>query len=143
MKIRIAVALLACALPGLPVLAQTYPAKAIRIVVPYPPGGTSDILARLVGAKITESWGQQVIVENRSGANGNIGAEFVARAAPDGYTTLLGDIGSLTISPAVYPKLTFDPAKDFSPVTMVAYSPHILCVHPSVPVKTVKELIAL
>ena len=134
-------ALFACALSGL-ILAQTYPAKPIRIVVPYPPGGTSDILARLIGIKMTESWGQQVLVENRSGANGNIGAEFVARAPPDGYTTLLGDIGSLAISPSVYPKLPFDPAKDFAPVTMVAYSPHILCVHPSVPVKTVKELIA-
>ncbi|MDB5927503.1 MAG: transporter substrate-binding protein [Betaproteobacteria bacterium] len=123
--------------------AQSYPAKPIRIVVPYPPGGTSDILARLIGAKMTESWGQQVVVESRPGANGNIGAELVARSAPDGYVTMLGDIGTLTISPAIYPKLTFDPAKDFAPVTMVAYSPHILCVHPSVPVKTVKELIAL
>jgi tripartite-type tricarboxylate transporter receptor subunit TctC len=123
--------------------AQSYPAKPIRIVVPYPPGGTSDILARLIGAKMTESWGQQVVVESRPGANGNIGAELVARAAPDGYVTMLGDIGTLTISPAIYPKLTFDPAKDFAPVTMVAYSPHILCVHPSVPVKTVKELVAL
>jgi tripartite-type tricarboxylate transporter receptor subunit TctC len=123
--------------------AQSYPAKPIRIVVPYPPGGTSDILARLIGAKMTESWGQQVVVESRPGANGNIGAELVARAAPDGYVTMLGDIGTLTISPAIYPKLTFDPAKGFAPVTMVAYSPHILCVHPSVPVKTVKELVAL
>jgi tripartite-type tricarboxylate transporter receptor subunit TctC len=123
--------------------AQTYPSKPIRFIIPYPPGGTSDILARVIGVKITENWGQQVIVENRAGANGNIGAELVARAAPDGYTHLLGDIGSLTISPSVYPKLPFDPAKDFAPVTMVAYSPHILCVHPSVPAKTVQELIAL
>ena len=140
---RAIVALLLCALPGLPLFAQTYPAKPIRVVVPYPPGGTSDILARLIGVKMTESWGQQVIVENRAGANGNIGAEFVARAAPDGYTALLADIGALAISPSVYPKLPFDPAKDFAPVTMVAYSPHILCVHPSVPVRTVKDLIAL
>ena len=123
--------------------AQAYPIKPTSIVVPYPPGGTSDILARLIGQKITENWGQQVVVENRAGANGNIGAEFVSRAAPDGYTHLLGDIGSLTISPSVYPKLPFDPARDFAPVTMVAYSPHILCVHPSVPVKTVQELVAL
>ena len=143
MKLSTAVVLLLSAFPGADLLAQTFPAKTMRIVVPYPPGGTSDILARLLGAKITESWGQQVVVENRSGANGNIGAEFVARAAADGYTTLLGDIGALAISPTVYPKLPFDPARDFSPVTMVAYSPHILCVHPSVPVKTVKELVAL
>ena len=137
----VAAALLACA----PLLsfAQTFPSKPIRIVVPYPPGGTSDILSRLIGVKITENWGQQVVVENRAGANGNIGAEFVARAAPDGYTTLLADIGALAISPSVYPKLPFDPAKDFAPVTMVAYSPHILCVHPSVPAKNVKELVAL
>lgn len=122
---------------------QVYPTKPIRVVVPYPPGGTSDILSRMIGAKMTESWGQQVVVENRAGANGNIGAEFVARAAPDGYILLLGDIGTLTISPAIYAKLPFDPAKDFAPVTMVAYSPHILCVHPSVPVKSVKELVAL
>jgi tripartite-type tricarboxylate transporter receptor subunit TctC len=128
---------------AVPAAAQTYPAKPIRIVVPYPPGGTSDILARLIGARMTESMGQQVIVESRPGANGNIGAELVSRAAPDGYVTLLGDIGTLAISPAIYPKLPFDPAKDFSPVTMVAYSPHILCVHPSVPVKNVKELVAL
>ena len=123
--------------------AQAFPTKPIRIVVPYPPGGTSDILARLIGQKISENWGQQVVVENRAGANGNIGAEFVSRAAADGYTNLLGDIGALAISPSVYPKLPFDPARDFAPVTMVAYSPHILCVHPSVPVKTVQELVTL
>jgi tripartite-type tricarboxylate transporter receptor subunit TctC len=129
---------------GLPDLhAQSYPARTIRIIVPNPPGGTSDILARLIGAKMVESWGQQVIVENRAGGNPIIGSDFVARAAPDGYILLLRDIGGLTISPSVHPKLPFDPAKDFSPITMVAYSPHILCVHPSVPVKTVKDLIAL
>jgi tripartite-type tricarboxylate transporter receptor subunit TctC len=123
--------------------AQAYPTKTIRIIVPNPPGGTSDILARLIGSRMVESWGQQVIVENRAGGNAIIGSDFVARAAPDGYILLLRDIGGLTISPSVHPKLPFDPVKDFSPITMVAYSPHILCVHPSVPVKTVKELIAL
>ena len=123
--------------------AQTYPSKPIRIIVPYPAGGTSDILARSIGQKLTESLGQPVVVENKPGANGNVGAEFVARAAPDGYTMLLADIGALAISPSVYPKLPFDPAKDFAPVTMVAYSPHILVVHPSVPAASVKELVAL
>ena len=123
--------------------AQAYPAKAIRIVVPYPAGGTSDILARSVGQKLSEAWGQPVVVDNKPGANGNVGAEIVAKAAPDGYTLLLADIGSLAISPSVYPTLPFDPAKDFAPVTMVAYSPHILVVHPSVPVASVKELIAM
>jgi len=123
--------------------AQNYPSKPIRIIVPYPAGGTSDILARSIGQKLSESLGQPVVVENKPGANGNVGAEFVARAAPDGYTLLLADIGALAISPSVYPKLPFDPAKDFAPVTMVAYSPHILVVHPSVPAASVKELIAL
>ena len=123
--------------------AQTYPAKPIRIVVPYPPGGTSDILARSLGQKLTEALGQPIVVENKPGANGNLGAEFVARSAPDGYTLLLADIGALVISPSLYPSLGFDPAKDFAPVTMVAYSPHILVVNPSIPVATVKELIAL
>jgi tripartite-type tricarboxylate transporter receptor subunit TctC len=123
--------------------AQSYPSKPIRIVVPYPAGGTSDILARSIGQKLSESVGQPIVVENKPGANGNVGAEFVARSAPDGYTLLLADIGALAISPSVYPKLPFDPAKDFAPVTMVAYSPHVLVVHPSVPAGSVKELVAL
>jgi tripartite-type tricarboxylate transporter receptor subunit TctC len=123
--------------------AQPYPTKAIRIIVPYPAGGTSDILARSVGQKLTEAWGQPVVVENKPGANGNVGAEMVAKSAPDGYTLLLADIGSLAISPSVYPTLPFDPVKDFAPVTMVAYSPHILVVHPSVPVSSVSELVAM
>ena len=118
-----------------------YPGKAIKIIVPYAPGGTSDILARLLGQKLTEAWGQIVLVENKPGANGNIGADFVAKSPPDGYTLLLADIGSLAISPSVYLTLPFDPAKDFAPVSMVAYSPHILVVHPSVKANTVRELI--
>jgi len=123
--------------------AQTYPNKPIRIIVPYAAGGTSDILARAIGPKLTDAWGQPVIVENRPGANGNVGAEFVARSAPDGYTLLLTDLGGLVISASVYPNLPFNPAKDFSPVVMVSYSPHVLAVHPSVQVKDVKELIAM
>lgn len=119
-----------------------WPTRPIRIVIPYPPGGTSDILARLLGVKITENWGQQVIVENRTGANGNIGAEHVARAQPDGYTFLLTDIGNLSIAPSVY-KLTYDPTRDLTPVVTVSYSPHLLTVHPSVPVKTMRDLINL
>jgi tripartite-type tricarboxylate transporter receptor subunit TctC len=123
-------------------LAQNYPSKAVRIIVPYPPGGTSDILSRLLSPKLNEAFGQPIVVDNRAGANGNIGADLVAKSAPDGYTMLLADLGALTISPSIY-KLPFDVVKDFAPVTMVAYSPHLLAVHPSVPVKTVKELIAL
>jgi tripartite-type tricarboxylate transporter receptor subunit TctC len=123
-------------------LAQNYPSKTVRIIVPYPPGGTSDILSRLLSPKLNEAFGQPIVVDNRAGANGNIGADLVAKSAPDGYTLLLADLGALTISPSIY-KLPFDVVKDFAPVTMVAYSPHLLAVHPSVPVKTVKELIAL
>jgi len=123
--------------------AQAYPAKPIRIIVPFAPGGTSDILARLIGGKMTESWGQTVIVDNRPGASGNIGADLVAKSPPDGYTTVLMDVGNLSISPSIFPKLPFDILKDFAPVTTISYSPHLLCTHPSVPVKTVKELVAL
>jgi tripartite-type tricarboxylate transporter receptor subunit TctC len=136
------VALAALALPGA-AFAQSWPNKPIKIIVPYPPGGTSDILARSVGQKLTETLGQVVVVENKPGATGNIGADFVAKSPPDGYTLLLGDIGSLAISPSVTESLPFDPVKDFAPVVMVAYSPHLLAVHPSVPANTVAELVAL
>ncbi len=119
----------------------TWPAKPIRVVVPFPAGGTSDILARLIGPRLTETWGPQIIVDNRPGANGNIGAEIVARAVADGYTLILMDVGNLAISPSVFPKLPFDMLKDFAPVTMVSYSPHLLVTHPSLPVRSVKELI--
>jgi tripartite-type tricarboxylate transporter receptor subunit TctC len=135
-------AILACALSAA-VHAQPYPTKPIRLIVPYAAGGTSDILARQIGPKLTEAWGQPVVVENRTGANGNVGADFVAKSAPDGYTLLITDLGGLVISPSVYAKLPFDPSKDFSPVVMVSYSPHVLAVHPSVPVKSVQELIDL
>lgn len=122
--------------------AASFPSKPLRIIIPYPPGGTSDILARLLGAKLTESWGQTILVDNRTGANGNIGAEFVARAAADGYTYLVTDIGNLSVAPNVF-KLTYDPHKDLSPVTTISYSPHMLTTHPSLPVKNTRELIAL
>jgi tripartite-type tricarboxylate transporter receptor subunit TctC len=123
--------------------AQSWPAKTIKIIVPYPPGGTSDILARSLGPKITDALGQAVIVENKPGATGNIGADFVAKSPPDGYTLLLADIGSLAISPSVVATLPFDPVKDFAPVVMVAYSPHLLAAHPSLAAGNVKELVAM
>src|SRR5688572_8152276 len=123
--------------------AQSYPAKPIRLVVPYAAGGTSDILARQIGPKLTDAWGQPVVVENKPGANGNVGADFVAKSAPDAYTLLLTDLGGLVISASVYPKLPFNPSKDFTPVVMVSYSPHVLAVHPDVKVKDVKELVAM
>jgi len=128
---------------ALPAFAQSYPTKNIRLIVPYAAGGTSDILARQIGPKLTKAWNQPVVVENKTGANGNVGADFVAKSAPDGYTLLLTDVGGLVISASVYPQLPFNPSKDFSPVIMVAYSPHVLAVHPSVKATNVKELIAL
>ncbi|RPI40246.1 MAG: tripartite tricarboxylate transporter substrate binding protein [Betaproteobacteria bacterium] len=122
--------------------AANYPTKPVRIVIPYPPGGTSDILARLIGTKLHEIWGHPVVVENRSGAAGTLGVEFASRAAPDGYTFVLTDIGNLAIAPSVY-KLSFDPLRDLQPVTVVSYSPHLLTVHPSLPVKTTAELVNL
>jgi tripartite-type tricarboxylate transporter receptor subunit TctC len=131
---------LLAALAAAQVQAQSYPAKPIRLIVPYAAGGTSDILARQIGPKLSEAWSQPVVVENKTGANGNVGADFVARSAPDGYTLLITDLGGLVISASVY-KLAFDPSRDFSPVVMVSYSPHVLAVHPSVPVKSVAELV--
>ncbi len=127
----------------LPTYAQTWPAKPIRMIVPYPSGGTSDILARLIGQKLTEAWGQQIVVDSRPGANGTIGTDIVVRSPPDGYTFLLTDVGNLMITPLTLPKLPFDPVRDLAPIGMVSYSPHLLSVHPSVPVKNLTELIAL
>ena len=123
--------------------AQAWPVKPIRVLVGAPPGGTSDILVRLIGAKLTESWGEQVISDSRPGANGNIAVEIMVRAAPDGYTLMLMDIGNLSISPSMYTKLPFDIIRDIAPICTVTYSPYLLTTHPSVPVKTVAELIAL
>ena len=123
--------------------AQAWPAKPIRIIVPYPPGGTSDILARALGPGMQAALGQPWVVENKPGATGNVGADFVAKSPGDGYTLLLADIGSLAIGPSVFKELPFDPVKDFAPVVMVAYSPHLLVVHPSVAAKDTKELIAM
>jgi tripartite-type tricarboxylate transporter receptor subunit TctC len=138
---RIAAVFLALVATG--VCAQTYPTKPIRVIVPYAAGGTSDILARQIGPKLTDAWGQPLIIENKPGANGNVGADFVAKSPPDGYTLLLTDLGGLVISASVYPKLPFNPSKDFTPVVMVSYSPHVLAVNPAVQVKDVKELIAM
>ena len=110
-----------------------WPSKPIRIVVPYPPGGSSDIIARAVSQPLSEALKQPVIIENKAGANGNTGTDFVAKSAPDGHTLVLCDVGALAISPSVYAKLAFDPSKDLRGVTMLAYSPHLLVVHPSVP----------
>jgi len=129
------------ALLAWPAVAQSYPAKPIKIVVPFPAGGTSDVLARLIGQKMTESWGQPVVVENKPGSSGNLGADAVAKSAADGYTLVLMDVGNLAISPALY-RLPFSVEKDFAPVAMVGYSPHLLVVSNHIQVNTTAELIA-
>ncbi len=121
--------------------AFAWPDKPIRLVVPFPAGGTSDVLGRLVGAKLSESLGQPVIVDNRPGSSGNLGADVVAKSPADGHTLVLMDVGNLVIAPSLY-KLPFDVLKDFTPVAMVAYSPHLLVVSNKMPVKTMDELIA-
>ena len=120
-----------------------YPAKPIRIIVPLAPGGATDILARAIGQKMTEGLGQPVIVDNRPGAGGNIGSDVVAKAQPDGYTLLMGGVGPNAINATLYPKLPYDAANDFAPVAHVANVTNLLVVHPSVPAKSVKELIAI
>jgi tripartite-type tricarboxylate transporter receptor subunit TctC len=129
--------LLVCALAG----AQSYPSRPIRIVVPFPPGGATDIFARQVAQKMTESWGQQVLVDNKAGASGTIGSEQVAKSAPDGYTLMLTATHH-SINPGLYAKLPYDTLRDFSNVALIATSPNVLLLHPSVPVNSVQELIA-
>lgn len=124
-------------------LAQAFPERPVRFVVGFTPGGPSDILARALGQKLAERWGQQVVVENRPGAGGNLAAEAVARSAPDGYSWLLGNNSILATNHALYRKLAYDPVKDFAPVALVAVQPNILVVHPDVPAKSLAELIAL
>ena len=122
--------------------AATYPDKPIRIIVAYTPAGATDILARAVGQKMTEAWGQSVIVENRPGANGNIGTEVAAKATPDGYTLLMVTAGTHGVNPGLYRKLPWDAVRDFAPVSLVAMVPNIMVVNPSLPVKSVNEFIA-
>ncbi len=124
-------------------LAQAYPAKPIRMIIGFPPGGGTDIIGRIVAQKLSEAVGQQIIVDNRGGASGQLAAELVAKAAPDGYTIMMVHIAAISILPSLVAKLPYDAQKDFTPITLAAIGPNLLVVHPSVPVKTVKELIAL
>ena len=123
--------------------AQAYPTKPIRFVVPFAPGGSTDTLARTLGQKMSESLGQQVVIDNRTGANGNIGMEIVAKAPPDGHTIVLGYIANVAIGPSLYDKLPFDPVKDYEPITLLATSPNVLVAHPAVAVHNLKDVIAL
>jgi tripartite-type tricarboxylate transporter receptor subunit TctC len=122
--------------------AKGYPVKPIRMVLPFPPGGATDIMARRIGQKMSERWGQQVLIENRAGAGGNIATELVAKATPDGYTLLFAASAQLAVNPALYAKIPFDPVKSFAPVTLVGSVPNILVAHPSLPVRSLKEFIA-
>lgn len=137
------------AMLGAPTLAQptgpgqTFPTKTIRIVVPFPPGGTSDATARLIAQRLTERWKHTVVVDNRGGAGGNIAAEHVARATADGYTLLMGTHGTQAINVSLFPKLTFDPVRDFTPVTLALTVPNLFLAHPSLPVRTMKDLVVL
>src|SRR5687768_17280297 len=128
---------------ALPALARQYPQRAGKVGVPWPPGQAPDIAARVVAEKLQGSLGQPFVVENRAGAGGTIGSEVVAKSAPDGYTLLLGSPGPLSIGPSLYPKLAYDPVRNFSPVILAISSAFVTVVHPSVPVKNVKELIVL
>ena len=134
-------AMLAC-VSALPALAQEYPVKAVRVIVGFPAGGGSDLIARLVAQKLSGALGQPAVVENRPGASANIAAELVAKSTPDGYTLLFGN-SSLSISPAVFRKLNYDPVKDLVPISMASSYPFALAVHPSLPVRSVRELVAL
>ena len=122
---------------------QNYPQKPIRYIVPFPAGGIADVFARIIGGRIAESWGQPVLVENRAGAGGNIGAELVARSAPDGYTILMGSIGTQALNASLYRSMPYDSAKDFTPVALVIEAESLLALHPSVAAGTPAELIAL
>ena len=143
--IRIYLSLVTCALClgyGC-AIAQPYPSKPVRLVLPYPPGGGSDTIGRPLAQKMSESLGQQIVVENRGGASGNIGMEYVARAAPDGYTLVFALTAQLAVNPALFQKLPYDPVRDFAPISLLGSGGYILVVHPSLPAKSVKELVAL
>jgi tripartite-type tricarboxylate transporter receptor subunit TctC len=122
--------------------AQNYPSKPVKMVVPFPPGGSLDIAGRLIAQKLTDAWGQSVVVENKPGAGGNIGADFVAKSPPDGYTILLGALSTHAVNPSLYAKMPYDAAKDFAPITLIAVTPNVLVVNAASPVNNVKEFIA-
>ena len=122
--------------------AQTYPSKPVRLVVPFPAGGSLDVVARAIGSKLSEAWGQPVVIDNRPGAGGNIGADLVAKSPPDGYTILEGALSTHAVNVSLYSRMPYDPVRDFEPITLVAVTPNVLVLNPSVPANDVKELIA-
>src|SRR5262245_29307696 len=141
-KVLVGAALFLSGLAGVgPAAAQDYPNRPITLVVPFPPGGSTTIVARIIADKLAESLGQQIVVDNRGGAGGTIGTKAVSKAAPDGYTIVLGYTGTLAIGPTLYPTAGYDPRKDFEPIGLIGHAPNSLVVHPSFPVKSVKELV--
>ena len=123
--------------------AQDCPTRAVRLIIPFAPGGSNDILGRLIAARLSDTLGQQVVVDNRGGAGGSIGVELASKSPPDGYTIVIGHIGTLAVNPTLYKKLAYDPLRDLQPISLLAKVPNIMVVHPSVPAKSVKELLAL
>ena len=122
--------------------AQAFPSKPVKLVIPFPPGGSLDAAGRAIADKLTQMWGQSVVVDNKPGAGGNIGADFVAKSAPDGYTVVMGALSTHAVNPSLYPKMPYDAVKDFAPISLVAITPNVLVVNPSLPVNSVKDLIA-
>ena len=143
MRLAAAALVLAGALSPCAALAQAYPTKPVRMVVPFPPGGTSDVIGRTLGQKLSEAWNQPVIMDNRSGVAGSIGASATAKAPPDGYTLVVGNVGPVAVNPSIYKSVGYDPIKDFTPITLAVTAPQIVVVHPSVPAKTLQEFSAL
>jgi tripartite-type tricarboxylate transporter receptor subunit TctC len=141
-RVRIAAALVAALLAGT-AAAQSYPTKPVRLMVPFPPGGSTDIIARIVAQKLSAQLGQNVVVENRGGAGGTIGTAVVAKAAPDGYLLTVGTTSTHVVAPSVYAKLEYDPVKHFAPVGLMAVTPYLLVVNPAVPAKSLAELVGL
>jgi tripartite-type tricarboxylate transporter receptor subunit TctC len=140
---RVTLAVLFAAVPVAGALAQAYPAKAIRVVVPFAPGGTSDIIGRTLGQRLSEAWKQPVIMDNRAGVAGSLGASIAAKSPPDGYTLLVGNVGPVAVNPQIYKAVEYDSIRDFTPITLAVTAPQIVVVHPSVPAKTFKEFNAL
>ena len=141
--LRLTALLIAAASFAAPAAAQSYPARPVRMLMGFPPGGGTDIVGRIVAQKLSENLGQQILPENRGGATGMIAAELAAKAPPDGYTIMMAHVAAMTILPSLYPKMAYDAARDFAPITLAAIGPNLLVVHPSVPAKSVKDLIAL
>ena len=141
-RMLVSVAIAATTLIPTVARAQGYPSKPIRLVVPFPAGGSLDVVARAIGQKLTEAWGQPIVIDNRPGAGGNIGADLVAKSAPDGYTILEGALSTHAVNVSLYAKMPYDPIKDFAPITLVAVTPNVLVLNASYPVNNVSELLA-